>query len=66
MGAWTLRFRVLVRSNREASCVRSGAASIVGLPYEILLCLNMVSLSVKCDVTVTLQVLPLFFVSQDR
>jgi hypothetical protein len=35
MGAWSLRSRVLVLSNREAPCVCSGAASIVGLPSEV-------------------------------
>lgn len=66
MGAWTLRFHVLIRIEREAPCVCSGAASIVGLPYEVWLCLNMVSLSMKCEVTVALHVLPLFCVSRDR
>lgn len=40
---------------RRSMCVQRFCIHC-GLPYEILLCLNMMSLSVKCDVTVAVQV----------
>jgi hypothetical protein len=64
MGAWTLRSRILIRSDREAPCLFSGAASIVGLSSEVFMLKHGVAQYQLWSDCVALQVLPLFFVSQ--